>query len=164
MASLSSLASASTLGGRFSMVAMRLGLRSIRISRCRYPGPVRLGPLLLVLFIAVPIAEIAVFLAVGERLGIVPTLVIVVATAVVGSTMVARQGSGAIRDIQLAVGRGQMPGKELAHGAMILVSAVLLITPGFLTDIIGFLLLLPPVREALRRYGVRKMEGRVQIL
>lgn len=129
-----------------------------------YPGSVRLMPILLVLFVAVPIAEIAVFLAVGDRLGIVLTLVIVVATAVIGSALVARQGRGAIAGIQAAVARGQLPGAELAHGAMILVAAALLITPGFITDMVGFLLLVPAVRETIRRMGERRFRNRVQIL
>jgi len=121
-------------------------------------------PILLVLFIAVPVIEIALFVAIGERLGIVTTLVIVVATALIGSVLVSRQGSGALSNIQTAIARGEMPGKELAHGAMILVAAVLLITPGFLTDVVGFLLLVPAVREAIRRIGERRFRNRVQIL
>ena len=124
----------------------------------------RLGPVLLVAFIVVPIVEIAIFMAIGDRIGIWTTLGVVVATAVVGSTLVSRQGSGAIRDIQLAMGRAEIPGRELAHGAMILVSAVLLITPGFLTDVVGFLLLVPAVREAIRRYGGKRLQNRVEIL
>ncbi len=66
--------------------------------------------------------------------------------------------------MQSTLAGGRFPGDELAHGAMILVAGALLITPGFLTDGVGFLLLVPPVREALRRFGARRMRGRVQIL
>lgn len=124
----------------------------------------RLGPFLLVAFIVVPIVEIALFVAIGDRLGLLTTLTIVVATAIVGSALVSRQGSGAISQIQLAMSQGQIPGRELAHGAMILVAAVLLITPGFLTDIVGFLLLVPGIRELIRQFGVRRLRNRVEIL
>ena len=124
----------------------------------------RLGPLLLIAFIVVPIVEIALFMAIGDRIGIATTLVIVVLTAVVGSSLVSRQRSGAIRNIQRSIERAEIPGRELAHGAMILVAAVLLITPGFLTDVVGFLLLVRPVREAIRLYGAKRLRNRVEIL
>ncbi len=121
-------------------------------------------PILLVLFVVVPIAEIAVFVAVGDRLGILTTLVIVVTTAIVGSALVSRQGRGAITGIRTSIARGQLPGAQLAHGAMILVAAALLITPGFITDIVGFLLLVPAVRDIIRRAGERRFRNRIEIL
>ena len=116
----------------------------------------RLGQTLFILFVVTPIAEIALFLTIGERIGIVATLVIVVATAIVGASLVSRQGRAEFAALQSTVMRGAMPAKELAHGAMILVAGALLLTPGFLTDGVGFALLVPPIREVLRRWFSRR--------
>ena len=121
-------------------------------------------PTLFVLFTVVPLIEIALFLVIGERLGLATTIVLVIATALVGSMLVSRQGRGQIARVQQAVAMGTFPGRELAHGAMILVAGALMITPGFLTDAVGFLLLVPAVRETIRRYGANRMANRVEIL
>lgn len=120
------------------------------------------GPLFL-LFVGIPIAEIALFIYVGERIGLLATLVLIVITAVIGSALVARQGAGAIAQVQAAFFEARFPGKELAHGAMIVVAGVFLVTPGFLTDVLGFLLLVPPVREAARRVVTRRFAGRWEV-
>lgn len=119
---------------------------------------------LFALFLVVPIAEMVVLVAVASRIGFFPAVALVVATALLGSVLVSRQGQGQIRRVQQSLAAGVFPGAELAHGAMILVAGALLITPGFLTDAIGFALLIPGVREAMRRYGVRRMQNRVQVL
>lgn len=121
-------------------------------------------PLLFILFAAVPLIEIALFVVVGERLGLGPTVAIVIVTALVGSWLVSQQGRNQIAQMQATVQAGAFPGKELAHGAMILVSGALLITPGFLTDVVGFLLLVPAVRETVRLAWMRRRENRVEIL
>jgi UPF0716 protein FxsA len=121
-------------------------------------------PWLFVLFVAVPIAEIALFIVVGERLGLGSTIVIVVMTALLGATLVSRQGRSQMTQIRRSTASGAFPAVELAHGAMILVAGALLITPGFLTDTIGFLLLVPQFREMVRRVWSRRMRDRVQIL
>ncbi|MDH3606233.1 MAG: FxsA family protein [Acidimicrobiia bacterium] len=118
---------------------------------------------LLLAFIGIPIAEIALFLYVGERIGLVATLVIIVATAVVGSALVARQGSGALNQVQSAFSEARFPGRELAHGAMIVVAGAFLVTPGFLTDGLGFLLLVPPIREVARGWFVKRFSGRTTV-
>ena len=115
---------------------------------------------LLLAFIGIPIAEIALFIYVGERIGLLATLVIIVLTAVVGSSLVARQGAGALNQVQAAFFEARFPGKELAHGAMIVVAGAFLVTPGFLTDGLGFLLLVPPVRELARSYFIRRFSGK----
>jgi len=116
----------------------------------------RLLPALFVLFLVTPIVEIALFLTVGERIGIPATLVIVVVTALVGASLVSRQGRAEFAALQSSVVQGAVPAKELAHGAMILVSGALLLTPGFLTDAVGFSLLVPQIREVLRRWFARR--------
>ena len=107
-------------------------------------------------FLVVPIAEILVFYTVGSRIGIWPTLAIVVITAMLGSYFVSKQGRFVWTSIKSEINRGEVPTSSVVHGAMILVSGALLITPGFLTDVVGFLLLVPGVREALRQWYVRR--------
>lgn len=103
--------------------------------------------------VAIPIIEIALFIEVGGWLGTWPTIGIVVLTALIGSVLLRQQGLKALGDIQGRLTAGDDPGQLLADGAMILVSGVLLLTPGFFTDAVGFLLLVPGVRAALYRWG-----------
>lgn len=103
-------------------------------------------------FLAVPLIEIALFVQVGGLIGLWPTLAIVVLTAVLGTWLVRTQGRMAMGQLQRAFSELDDPTEPLAHGAMILVSGVLLLTPGFFTDAVGFALLMPPVRAAVFRY------------
>ncbi|MCB1339277.1 MAG: FxsA family protein [Maritimibacter sp.] len=102
---------------------------------------------LLLLFIAIPLIEIALFIQVGGVIGLWWTLAIVLATAILGSWMVRQQGALALRQLQQSFHALNDPTEPLAHGAMILFSGALLLTPGFFTDALGFLLLIPPVRH-----------------
>lgn len=101
---------------------------------------------LLFAFIGVPLIEIALFIQIGGVLGLWPTLAIVVLTAIAGTAMVRGQGMTVLRDLQHVLERGGDPARPLAHGAMILFSGALLLTPGFFTDAVGFALLVPQVR------------------
>ncbi len=114
---------------------------------------------LFALFIAVPIIEIGLFIQIGGAIGLWPTLAIVVVTALLGTSMMRVQGANALRDLQTSFNGLKDPSEPLAHGAMILLSGALLLTPGFFTDTIGFLLLFPPVRSAVFRY----LRGKVNI-
>lgn len=100
------------------------------------------------LLLGLPIAEIAVFILVGQYIGLLPTLAMIFITAVLGSLLLRVQGFGLLRRIQAETERGAVPGRELVHGVMILVAGLLLLTPGFITDVLGFLLFIPPVRDA----------------
>ncbi|GIT91441.1 hypothetical protein JANAI62_18980 [Jannaschia pagri] len=104
---------------------------------------------LFALFVLVPIVEIALFIQVGGWLGLWPTLLIVVLTALAGTYLVRRQGLAQLRAVQTSFNRLSDPTRPLAHGAMILASGLLLLTPGFFTDAVGFSLLVPQVRDAL---------------
>jgi UPF0716 protein FxsA len=117
---------------------------------------VRTFPMLLAGFVAVPVVEIALFVVVGRRIGVLPTVGIVLLTALIGASLVSRQGRGAIEAVRAELVAGRFPGPQLAHGAMILVAGALLLTPGFLTDAVGFSLLVPAVRELVRRWAVRR--------
>jgi UPF0716 protein FxsA len=98
--------------------------------------------------LAVPALEIAVFIVVGQQIGLFATLAMIFITAVIGSILLRIQGFGLLREIQKVLDEGGVPGRELVHGVMILLAGALLLTPGFVTDTIGFLLFIPPVRDA----------------
>jgi UPF0716 protein FxsA len=118
-------------------------------------------PVLLVLFIIVPIVELAVIIQVGQALGVVPTIVMLLAVSFVGSWLVKREGMGVWRRFRQQMEAGHVPGRELADGAMIMLAGALLLTPGFVTDVVGILLLLPPVRAAIRASALRRLTDRV---
>jgi UPF0716 protein FxsA len=107
--------------------------------------------LLVALFIVVPIVELYVIIQVGQAIGIVPTLLLLLADAVLGSLLLRHQGRGAWRRFNEALAQRRFPGREVADGAMIVVGGTLLLTPGFVTDVVGLLLLIPPTRAILRR-------------
>jgi UPF0716 protein FxsA len=111
------------------------------------------------LFLLVPLIEIALFIQVGGWLGLWPTLGIVVATAMAGTYLVRSQGSQALIRLRRSLEDLRDPTENLAHGAMILFSGALLLTPGFFTDAVGFLLLVPAVRSFI----MRRIRERVKI-
>ena len=103
--------------------------------------------LLPLFFIGLPLIEIAGFALVGSAVGVLPTIGLVILSTSLGSALWRIQGFGALERIRREIAAGRDPGRELAHGAMILVAGILLIIPGFLTDVLGLLLFLPPVRD-----------------
>lgn len=107
---------------------------------------------LFALFLAVPLIEIALFVQVGGAIGLWPTLGIVILTAILGTWLVRTQGIAAMAQLRGSFSELRDPTEPLAHGAMILFSGALLLTPGFFTDAVGFALLIPPVRAAVFRY------------
>ena len=112
---------------------------------------------LFLLLVAVPIIEIALFIEVGGWIGLWPTIGVVILTAMAGTVLLRAQGLATLGELQRRLNEGGNPAPALAHGALILVSGVLLLTPGFFTDGVGFLLLAPPVRAALIRYLGQRM-------
>ncbi len=107
---------------------------------------------LFVIFVAIPLIEIGLFVQVGGLIGLWPTLGIVLVTAVVGTQLVRREGAREMANLRRAMNDLSDPAAPLAHGAMILLAGALLVTPGFFTDTLGILLLIRPVREAVMRY------------
>jgi len=103
---------------------------------------------LLIAFIAVPVIEIGLFIQVGGFIGLWPTLLIVILTAMAGTYLVRSQGRMALGQVQNSFSDMRDPTEPLVHGAMILFSGVLLLTPGFFTDAVGFALLVPAIRQA----------------
>ena len=104
---------------------------------------------LLAAFIAVPLIEIALFIQVGGAIGLWPTLLIVVVTAILGTSLLRSQGALALGEIKHSINQFRDPSEPLANGAMILFAGALLLTPGFFTDACGFALLIPGVRKRL---------------
>jgi UPF0716 protein FxsA len=111
-----------------------------------------LPPVLLVLLIAVPILEVWVLIQVGQRIGVLPTLAILIAEAILGGWLMRREGSRAWAALNDALSTGKMPAGELADAALVLVGGVLLMLPGFVTDLVGFFFLLPFTRPLARRF------------
>ena len=105
--------------------------------------------LLLILFIAVPIAEIAIFIQAGESFGLWPTLGLVILTAILGTTLLRYQGLRALHRVRESLNHGEMPIGEVFTGLCLLVAGALLLTPGFLTDGVGFALFIPGIRQAI---------------
>ncbi|MBA3866537.1 MAG: FxsA family protein [Solirubrobacterales bacterium] len=120
--------------------------------------------LLVLLFILVPIAELYVIIQVGEAIGVVPTLLLLLADAVLGSLLLRHQGRGAWRRFNEAIAQRRFPGKEVADGVLIVLGGSLLLAPGFLTDIVGIFLLIPPTRAIARGLLKRFTVGRFTVV
>ena len=123
---------------------------------------------LLILFIVVPAVELILLIQMGRWIGTLPTVGLIVLTGIVGAYLARQQGVQVLRRIQQQVQSGQMPGEALLDGAMILVAGAVLMTPGVLTDALGFLLLIPQSRKLLHKAAWRQMKrmvdrGQVQV-
>jgi UPF0716 protein FxsA len=105
-------------------------------------------PLLLIVFVTVPV-------------GAVPTILILAADSVLGAVLLRRQGRSVWRRFTETMASGQVPHRELQDGVAVIFGGAFLITPGFITDVVGLLLLVPPTREAIRRIVVRRISRRV---
>lgn len=106
---------------------------------------------LLLIFIAVPLIEILLLIEIGSRIGAFNTILIIVVTGILGASMMRQQGFTIIRNIQRDLSQGHMPTGELINGALVLVGGILLLTPGFFTDAVGFILLVPATRALIRK-------------
>lgn len=120
--------------------------------------------LLVVLFIVVPIAELYVIIQVGEAIGVWPTLLLLLLDALLGSLLLRHQGRGAWRRFNEALAQRRFPGKEVADGLLIVIGGTLLLAPGFITDIFGLLLLIPPTRAIARAVLKRFTVGRFTVI
>ncbi|HEY7824313.1 MAG TPA: FxsA family protein [Acidimicrobiia bacterium] len=118
----------------------------------------------LTLFAVIAIAEMATFFWVESRIGLGWALLLALATASIGSYLVRRAGLSVLGQIRQKMNRAELPGRELSHGAAILVAGAFLISPGFITDTLGFLLLLPAVREMIHGVVSKRMTSRVTVM
>lgn len=114
-------------------------------------------PILLLLFIFVPIIEIGLFIQVGGFLGLWPTIALVLITAFVGASLVRNQGIQTLMSVQGRLQQGEMPAQQILEGVMLAVAGVLLLTPGFMTDALGMLVLLPAPRAMIAKKMMEKM-------
>lgn len=121
---------------------------------------------LLILFILVPVVELYVLLKVGGLIGIGPTIALILLTGISGAYLARTQGFDLLRRIQAEMAQGRLPASELLDGAMILAGGILLLTPGFCTDLLGFSFLVPFTRGYIKqfaRYQIQKMIENGQI-
>src|SRR3954453_13889150 len=114
-------------------------------------------PLLILLFIVVPIVEIYVIIQVGEAIGALPTITLLIADSILGSMLMRSQGRAAWRRFQQALLAGRVPAREVLDGVLVVFGGAFLLTPGLVTDIFGVLMLLPPTRALIRRLLVRRV-------
>jgi UPF0716 protein FxsA len=115
-------------------------------------------PILLFLcFLAVPIAEIAVFVEAGRLIGVIPTILLTIATAMLGTFLMRAQGIATLNRISQSIEKGETPVASVMDGMGIFVAGILLLTPGFLSDLLGLLLFVPPIRRSLGKWIFRKL-------
>lgn len=107
---------------------------------------------LMVLFVTIPLIEIALLVKLGEVMGFWPTIWLVILTGILGASLARQQGLTAYRKIQIDLAEGRLPASNILDGIMILIAGIVLLTPGILTDSIGFLLLIPFVRNRIKDY------------
>ena len=115
---------------------------------------------LALLFLVVPFVELFLLIQVGQTVGALSTIAVLIVISVVGAWLVKREGMNTLRRAQQQVRNGAVPGTELVDGVLILFAGALLLTPGFLTDVFGILLLIPPVRAALRTTARKRIARR----
>jgi UPF0716 protein FxsA len=116
---------------------------------------------LVLLFIVVPIVEIYLIIQVGQAIGALWTIALLVADSILGSMLMRSQGRAAWRRFNEAIAHSRVPAREVLDGVLIVFGGALLLTPGFFTDVFGLLLLLPPTRTVIRRLLVRRFAGRI---
>jgi UPF0716 protein FxsA len=118
---------------------------------------------LVLLFIVVPIAELYVILQVGDAIGVVPTIALLVVDSLLGSVLLRSQGRTVWRRFNETMSAGRVPHRELLDGVAVIFGGAFLITPGFITDIVGLLLLIPPTRAVLLRFAGRRIGKRMAV-
>lgn len=118
---------------------------------------------LLILFITIPVLELCIFMMLGSKIGIPTTLAIIVITAVLGAWLTKSQGLKALTKYQSALSQGRLPHEEVMDGLLILIAGAVLLTPGFLTDAIGFSLLVPTFRDIVKSIAKGYLSGKVSV-
>ena len=117
---------------------------------------------LLILFVIVPVTELYILIEVGKKIGSLTTIGIIILTGIIGAYLVKSQGFMILRKIQNDLNEGIMPGDSLIQGAIILAGGILLLTPGFVTDILGFIFLIPVSRNIVKKYLLKWLKGKVK--
>ena len=117
---------------------------------------------LLILFVIVPVTELYILIEVGKKIGSLTTIGIIILTGIIGAYLVKSQGFMILRKIQNDLNEGIMPGDSLIQGAIILAGGILLLTPGFVTDILGFIFLIPVSRNIVKKYLLKWLKGKIK--
>ncbi len=117
---------------------------------------------LALLFVVVPLLELALLIWIGQVVGLLPTILLVFLTGILGAALARREGLRTLAELQGELARGRLPGQALMDGLAVLVGGAFLLTPGILTDVTGFLLLLPPTRRWIQRRVRRRLERAIQ--
>ena len=117
---------------------------------------------LLLLFLIFPIAELYLLIEIGQRIGTISTLALIFLTALLGSALARRQGLGVLRRMQSEMAEGRLPASSMVDGVLILLAGAVLITPGVLTDLVGFLVLIPVTRGLIKAYLWKRIERAVK--
>ena len=113
--------------------------------------------LIFLVLLAVPLIEIALFVLIGQAIGLWPTLLGIILIALIGSAIIRHQGLKLLTEIRGTMGRGQLPARSLADAMLVSIAGVLMVVPGYFTDFLGLLLLIPPLRSVLYRFLMHRM-------
>lgn len=130
-------------------------------ARARWRSLLTMALLLVFLFVVVPIAELYVIIQIGQAIGVLPTIALLILDSILGAALMRSQGRAVWRRFNRALAEGRMPGQEVMDGALVIFGGALLLTPGFLSDILGLILLLPPTRAIVRAVLLRRFAGRI---
>jgi len=117
---------------------------------------------LLILFVIIPVTELYILIEVGKKIGSLTTIGIIILTGIIGAYLVKGQGFMILKKIQNDLNEGIMPGDSLIQGAIILAGGIFLLTPGFVTDIIGFIFLIPVSRRVVKKYLLKWLKGKIK--
>jgi UPF0716 protein FxsA len=117
---------------------------------------------LLILFVIVPVTELYILIEVGKKIGGLTTIGIIILTGIIGAYLVKGQGFMILKKIQSDLNEGIIPGDSLIQGAIILAGGIFLLTPGFVTDIIGFIFLIPVSRRVVKKYLLKWLKGKIK--
>ena len=116
---------------------------------------------LIAAFLTIPLIEVWILLQIADLAGLLNTIGLLILTSIIGALLVRREGISVFRKAKNEITQGQMPEKQILDGFLILLGGVLMLTPGFFTDIIGFLLLFPPTRLLLRTVVIKRLNSRI---
>ncbi len=117
---------------------------------------------LVLLFVVTPLVELGILIYLGTLIGVLNTILIVVATGIVGAFLAKNQGLATLSRIRSSIERGILPAEELLHGVLILIAGFLLLTPGLITDLAGFMMLIPRTRKAVANWLRRLIQRKIQ--
>ena len=120
--------------------------------------------LIISLIVVAPLVELYVLVQVGENIGLLPTIALLIAVSAVGTTLIKREGIKVYREFVAAIQRGEEPAEQLVHGVCLLAAGVLMLAPGFISDIVAILLLVPPTRMLIAKLVLRKSTAKVTVI